>query len=145
MAIIVKKAAKGDGPNTGMAKQPRPAAPDQISKIRAPSAQGYGMNDGASNPSSVPPDKIAQTRSPLAANLAASVDDDGALDRVIKEGTTKQADSITGQLRKIAAGNVADHPHMKSPNKTGVGTYDFDSLPQKLGASAEQPVRKPTE
>jgi hypothetical protein len=130
--------AKGNAPDTGMPKQPRPAAPDQISKVRAPSAQGYGMNAGGSNPSSVAPDKIAQTMSPLAANLKASVDDDGVLDDVIAHGT-KLDDEINGQLRKIAGGNVPTHsafakrgvdsgsPGGTVPAKTGNPTSDWDA------------------
>ena len=121
--------AKGNAPATGMPKQPRPAAPDQISHIRAPSAQGYGMNDGASNPSSVPPTKIAQTISPLAANLKASVDDDGVLNSVIANGT-KLDTEITGQLRKIAPGNVPNHPNMKPANSGGRRQGKFRRRPE---------------
>jgi hypothetical protein len=130
--------AKGNAPDTGMPKQPRPAAPDQISKVRAPSTQGYGMNDGASNPSSVAPDKIAQTMSPLAANLKASADDDGVLDHVIAHGT-KLDGVISGQLRKIADGNVPTHsafakrgaasgsPGGSIPSKNGSPTSDWEA------------------
>ena len=30
---------------------------------------------------------------------------------------------------------MPDHPAMKSPNAVGAGTYDFDTLPAKLGES----------
>ena len=94
----------------------RPAAPDEVTAIRAPTKPGYGnerrhVAQQHSRPASKP--------SPiLARNLEASVDDDGALDRITREGTAKVDDSISGQLRTIAKGNVPDHPAMKSPNKT---------------------------
>jgi len=53
-------------------------------------------------------------RSQLGQNLLDSVDDDGVLDRIIQNGTARQDDSITGQLRNIAAGNVPIHPGMSS-------------------------------
>jgi hypothetical protein len=130
--------ATGNAPNTG-APGPtpaptRPLAPDLISRIRDPQEGArYGQNSGAENPSSIDPGQ--QLLSPLAANLKSSVHDD-AIDRVIAEGTARQDDFITGQLRAISDKNVPNHPAMKSPNRAG-GTYDFDSLPAKLGTSAE--------
>ena len=117
MAIQVK--AKGDHPATGM---PRPIAPDEVSHIRAPGAAGYGMNGPQA--SSVDPAKAVL--SPLAHNLKASVDDDGCLDRIIKEGTARQDDTVTGQLRKIASGNVPNHPAMSGASKGG-------TVPGKIG------------
>jgi hypothetical protein len=75
-------------------------------------------------PSSVEPGKAV--RSPLAANLKSSVDDDGVLDRIIRDGTARQDESVTGQLRKIAAGNVPTHPAMK-------GAAPGPKVPGKIG------------
>jgi len=110
----VEASAKGNAPATGMPKQPapRPVAPDQISSIRKPSPQGYGMNGGAVNPSSIPPG--ANVMSPMAANLKASSEDgEGVLDTIIAHGT-KLDTEITSQLRKIAPNNVPDAFGMES-------------------------------
>jgi hypothetical protein len=104
--------AKGNAPATGMARTP---APDVISKPRGGTVAGYGMGGGANNPSSVEPGKAV--RSLLGQNLLDSVDDDGVLDHIIQKGTARQDDSITGQLRNIAAGNVPVHPAMASAPK----------------------------
>jgi hypothetical protein len=137
MAIKVKTTAAGNGPATGMQKTPaptRPAAPDEVTAIRAPTRAGYGMNGDTSRSNTNPGE---QNKSILARNMEASVDDDGALERITRQGTARVDDSISGQLRTIAKGNVPDHPAMKSPNKVGAGTYDFDSLPAKLGAQSD--------
>jgi hypothetical protein len=147
MAYQTKTTAKGNGPNTGApgptpapTRPARPNAPDLVSSIRdTQGGNAYGQNSPQGNPSSVAPGK--QLLSPLAANLKSSVDDD-AIDRVISEGTARQDDFITGQLRQIGDKNVPDHPAMKSPNRAG-GTYDFDSLPAKLGTSAEADPKEP--
>ncbi len=141
MAVQVK--AKGNGPATGMQKTPaptRPAAPDEVTAIRAPTRAGLGMNGDTSRSNTNPGEQV---KSILARNLEASVDDDGALDRIVREGTARVDDTITGQLRTIAKGNVPDHPAMKSPNKVGAGTYDFDTLPAKLGATQAADPKEP--
>lgn len=132
--------AKGNGPNTG-APGPtpaptRPAAPDVISAPRHATAAGYGMNSDA-GPVSLAPGQ--QRRSPLAENLKASVDDDGCLDRVIREGTARVDNSITGQLRSIADKNVPAHPHMRPANAGGA---PMGTIPNKIGANINGPVRK---
>jgi len=129
--------AAGDAPNTGSpGPTPPPTkklAPDVISAPRAATPQGYGMSPGH-NPSSIPPG--TQLLSPMAEVLKEGQDDgEGVLDRITKEGTARRDDAITSQLRKIADGNVPNHPNMKSPNKTG-GTYEFDTLPAKCGSPA---------
>jgi len=133
--------AKGDGPNTaspGPTPAPtRPIAPDVISAPRKATAAGYGMNSD-NGPVSLAPGTTRQ--SPLADNLRASVDDDGVLDRVQREGTARQDDSVTGQLRKIADGNVPNHPHMKPANSGGA---PCGTIPAKIGASSAQPIRRP--
>ena len=101
------KAAKGNAPATGMQKTPaptRPAPPDAVDTVRNPSAQSYGENGPANNASRTNPGEFVE--SDLGKNMRASVDDDGVLDRIIRDGTAKQDDSVTGQLRTIAAGNV---------------------------------------
>jgi hypothetical protein len=137
--------AKGNAPATGMPVTPAPTkkyiAPDVVSRLRAPVNTGYGMNSGADNPSSIPAGN--QLLSPLAEVLKQDTDDgEHVLDKIISGGA-KTDDLVTGQLRAIGDKNVPDHPAMKSPNKTGSGTYDFDSLPTKVGSSAAPPVRKP--
>jgi hypothetical protein len=139
--MAVQAKAKGNGPATGMQKTPAPtrkAPPDAVTSIRAPTPQGYGENGPHANASRTNPGETVE--SDLAMNLRESVDDDGALARIVKEGTAKVDDSISGQLRTIAKGNVPDHPAMKSPNRQG-GTYDFDSLPSKIG-EAQAPLPK---
>src|ERR1700688_2366549 len=122
--------AEGNSPPTGMSKTPaptRPAAPDVVSKMRQPSAQGAGMN-GPLNPSSIDPGK--QLLSPLAANLKASVDDDGVLDNVIAKGTHMD---LGWQTRSIGDKNVPVHPGTKSAAPSG-------KVPTKLGEAASAPV-----
>jgi hypothetical protein len=133
--MAVQAKAKGNGPATGMQKTP---APDAISTPRSGTGQGYATNGPVGNASSVEPGK--RVLSPLAQNLESSVDDDGVLSRVIREGTARQDDSITSQLRKIADGNVPDHPHMKPANSGGAPS---GTIPTKIGASSAQPIRKP--
>jgi hypothetical protein len=137
----VKGAAPGDAPNTG-APGPtpaptRPAAPDVISRPRQATPAGYGMNSDA-GPVSLAPGVTRQ--SPLADNLRASVDDDGVLDHVQQFGTARRDDSITGQLRKIADGNVPTSYGMKDANTGGAPR---GTIPSTLGATNAQPVRKP--
>jgi hypothetical protein len=89
----------------------RTPAPDEISHVRNPSAAGSGQNNDP-NASSVAPGK--RVVSPLGQNLETSVDDGGALARVIREGTARVDDSISGQLRKIADSAVPDAYGMES-------------------------------
>jgi hypothetical protein len=119
--MAVQAKAKGNAPATGMQKTP---APDAISTPRSPGGQGYGTGGPVGNSPSVLPG--AGVRSTLAANLKSSVDDDGVLDRVIREGTARQDNSVTGQLRKIADSNVPTHPAMK-------GAAPGPKVPGKLG------------
>lgn len=136
----VKTNAKGNAPGGGPIKTPgptRPAAPDVISQARL-GGDGYGQNSGRNNPSSVPPGQ--QRLSPLAANLKASVDDDGVLDHIIASGTARQDTTVTGQLRSISDKNVPVHPHMKDANVAGAPR---GSVPSSIGASSGKPVRQP--
>ena len=110
--MAVQAKAKGNGPATGMQKTP---APDAISAPRSGSGQGHGSNGPVGNNPSVEPGK--RVLSPLAQNLESSVDDDGCLNRIIREGTARQDDSITSQLRTIADGNVPDAFGMESARK----------------------------
>src|SRR6202030_2172114 len=82
--MAVQAKAEGNGPATGMQKTP---APDAISTPRSGTGQGYGANGPVGNASSVEPGK--RVLSPLAQNLESSVDDDGVLSRVIREGTAR--------------------------------------------------------
>jgi hypothetical protein len=123
------KVAKGNAPATGMQKTP---APDAVSAPRSGGGQGYGANGPVGNSPSVAPGK--SVISPLGANLKSSVDDDGVLDRIVREGT-KLDDSITGQLRKIAPGNVPTAHGMK-------GADNSARVPGKIGATNAAPARK---
>lgn len=142
MATQVKTNASGNASNTGApgptpasAKKVVPQAPDQVTFVRRPSPSGYGMN--GPQPSSINPGQ--QMISPLAANLKATVDDDGALDTVIARGTAKSATFLDdSQLRQIAAKNVPVRSDVfKNPNKAD------EKVPSVLGASNGQPVRQP--
>ena len=65
MATQVKRSAAGNAPATGMQKS---NLPDDVSTIRSPTGQGYGMNGPHNNGSSVPPGQtcvIAVGREPL--------------------------------------------------------------------------------
>lgn len=136
--------AKGNGPSTGTPKTPaptRPAAPDVISRIRAPSTLGYGMND-ALNPASIDPGQ--QLLSPLAENLKASGDDgEGMLDRVIARGTAKGT-AADVELQSPQTRAVDDTPLPTAfgmRNRSGEGA----KVPATTGASEFDPasVRKP--
>jgi hypothetical protein len=119
-------------------------APDEVTNPRSPTGQGYGMNGPHNNASSVAPGQ--RVISPLGQNLETSVDDGGALDRVIREGTARVDDSIGGQLRKIADGNVPDHPAMASA-RSRQPTYPGPkaaTLPAATAKSDAQPGRKPS-
>jgi hypothetical protein len=140
MAQQLKQPAKGNGANTGSpGPTPAPRAPfvnPNLALTRV-SNPGYGSNNDPS-PASVAPGKKLSTK--LGDELRNYAQTDGELDRIINEGTARREGSVTGQLRDIAAKNVASHPFMKSPNRPA---GSFDTLPQKIGASAGQPVRKP--
>ncbi len=138
----VEVSAKGNAAPTGMPKQPamKPVAPDQISSVRKPSAQGYGMNGGAINPSVIPAG--ANVMSPMAANLKASGDDgESVLDHVIAHGT-KLDDEITSQLRNIEPNNVPDHPAMtrRGPGDGSPGGI----VPATTGARSAPLIQNPT-
>jgi hypothetical protein len=149
-------------PNTGMPTTlapTRPAKvppPDIVSTLRAEHNVGsrYGLN-GFAGRSSTSPGEMVQ--SPLAASIktASEKESNPVLDAIIAKGSaamsvTPTGDAVTAtegvtgsQLRKIAEGNVPDHPFMKSPNKTGKGIYDFDTLPAKTGnPSADYDARR---
>jgi hypothetical protein len=128
--------ADGNGPNTG-APGPTPAptkkvAPDVISAPRNATPEGYGMSPGH-NPSSIAPGE--QLLSPMAEVLKEASDDgEGALDRVIGEGTARRDNAISDQLRDIAPGNVPDAHGMKRQND--MNALKGASLPTKNGATA---------
>ena len=80
--------AKGNAADTGTPVTPAPtksAMPDLVSKVRAPSQQGYSQN-GPANPSSIAPG--TQLLSPMAQVLKEAQDDgEHALDAIIAHGT----------------------------------------------------------
>jgi hypothetical protein len=140
MAIKVSEAAKGNAPATGMQKTPAPtrqAPPDATSHVRAPTAQSYGENGPINNASRTNPGEIVE--SDLGRNMRESVDDDGALDQIIKNGVRMDTGFQTRDLNNKADKNRSAspvHPHMTGASKGG-------TVPQKLGQSAAEPVRKP--
>jgi hypothetical protein len=135
MAYQVKTPAKGDAPNTGSpgpTPAPRakaPAAPDSVSKLRAPSTgNGYGQN-GFAGRSSINPGE--QELSPLAANLKATVDDDGALDAVIARGA-KMADS---NFETRSESDVSYPPAHGMKHRTANDGSPGDKVPGSIGAT----------
>lgn len=134
------QAAKGNGPATGMQKTP---APDQISNPRAPGVAAYGESGGPNNPSSVPAGH--RVISALGANLESSVSDDGVRDRIIREGTARQDDSVTGQLRDIAAKAPPDSFGMASA-RSRQPSYPGpkETIPARIGAKAAPALPNPT-
>jgi hypothetical protein len=154
MAIIVHKhkggkvkgAAPGDAPNTGAPgftpPPTKPVAPDVISRPRAPIGAGYGMSGGAENPSSI--NAGTKLESPMASNLRASVDDDGLLDRLQRQGSTRgviaDVDLQSPQTRDVSKEPYPTAHGMKPAN---VGGAPSGTVPSKLGEVVAQPVRKP--
>jgi hypothetical protein len=122
--------ADGNAADTGTPVTPAPTkkytAPDVISRPRQPLNAGQGQSGGAENPSSIPPG--TQLLSPLAEVLK-QAGDDGTLDKIVSGENIADP-----QLRELAPGNVPDAFGMKSQQKRA-GTYDFDTLPSKPGAS----------
>lgn len=81
MAIIVEKAARGNAPATGMQKSKaptRPAPPDAVSHVRAPTAQSYGENGPLNNQSRLNPGE--RMESDLGKSMAV---DDPVMDRLL--------------------------------------------------------------
>lgn len=142
MAIIVEKAARGDAPATGMQKSKaptRPAPPDAVSHVRAPTAQSYGENGPLHNASRTNPGEFVQ--SDLAANLRASVDDpvmDRLLSRSLKDAKAggNDVDLQSPQTRDIGRDFPPVHSAMA---KRGVdsgspgGTIPRKTVPDKVG------------
>ena len=149
MAIKVK--AAGDGPNTGMMKSlppVKPAAPDVVTAIRAPTRAGYGMNSFEGRSSTNPGETVT---SPLSDNLKASSEDEGLLDRIARYGIANDGDrvdlqspqtrpySLDQKVPTAAGGSMKRQTAQSSkPGDVKVGT-----LPSTCGSSAAQPVRKP--
>ena len=141
MAIIVKEAAKGNAPATGMPKSVAPtrqAPPDAVTTIRNPTKQSYGENGPLNNASRTNPGQMVE--SDLARNLRESSDDgEGALDTIVKQGIHND---LSWQTREIAAKNVPTHPAMRPANAGGAPA---GKVPSKLGESVFDPtsIRKP--
>jgi hypothetical protein len=148
MAIIVKKAAKGDAPATGMPKTPAPtrqAPPDAVMEIRNPTAQSYGENGPKNNQSRTNPGQIVE--SDLARNLRESTDDgESVLDQIIKGGAHSvdmgPHPDVNWQTRTLPPDNVPVHSAMRPANTGGAPA---GQVPSKLGESVFNPnsIRKP--
>jgi hypothetical protein len=118
----------------------RTPAPDAVSSPRSGGGQGYGANGPVGNsPRTDAPGK--RVVSPLGSNLESSVEDKGALDRVIREGTARVDDSISGQLRTIADGNVPVAHGMARQQADYPGVAK--AIPAGTKASDAEPARKP--
>jgi hypothetical protein len=137
MAIKVK--AAGDGPATGMPKSlppVKPAAPDEVSQVRAPTKAGYGMNGYEGRSSTSPGETV---RSPLSLNMEAASDDEGLLDRIARLGVANSGDQVdlqSPQTRKVDASayptSFGHHPAAPGPK-----------IPAKLGESAAPDPKDP--
>jgi len=129
--------AKGSAAPTGMPRQPKPAAPDEVSSIRNPTLAGHGQN-GDTNGSVAPVGKVI---SPLAANMRASVDDP-TMDTILSRPRGALNEGTDDQTRKISP-NADVHPSygmkLRAPDTGSPG----GTVPGKLGANEGQPVRKP--
>jgi hypothetical protein len=121
----VKTTSTGNAADTGtpVSLPPtRPVAPDEVSAVRAGTKPGLGMN-GFAGASSDPPGTFS--RSPLAQNIDATVGDK-TLDAVRQFGSAAMrapevgddVEDVKGtpatQIRKLAPGNVPNHPAMAS-------------------------------
>jgi len=143
MAITVKKAAKGNAPNTGMPKQPRgrtfTAGPDIVSKEKS-GGGAYGENHFAGASSSTM-DKVPQ--SPMAAAL--KVADDGVLAALVAGGSAKnKTGDLQGspQTRPVDASPFAPtHGAVRQQNPDAV--FGKASLPASLSDDESEPVRQP--
>ena len=134
MAITVKRAAVGDSPNTGMPKSPPTKVIPKAPALREKDSGGeYGMNH-FTGASSAPLNAIPQ--SPMAKNLAASSDDgEDLLSTIQQKGTA--ALGPDWQTREVSSQPFAPAHGMK-------GASAGPKIPDKLGASNGQPVRKPS-
>jgi hypothetical protein len=154
----VKTTATGNAADTGTPvslppiKPAKVAAPDVVSQTRNEQNAGshYGLN-GYRGPSSLNPGEAV--KSPLADNMSG---DDTVLAAVQKFGSAAMrapevgddVEDVKGtpatQIRKIADSNVPDHSAFASA-RTRQPSYPGprETIPSTLGATAEQPVRKP--
>ena len=119
MAIIVEKAARGNAPATGMLKSKpptRPAPPDAVSHVRAPTAQSYGENGGLNNQSRLNPGE--RMESDLGKSMRAAVDDP-VMDRLLSRTLTdakaggNDVDLQSPQTRQLAPDAPPVHSAMK--------------------------------
>ncbi len=140
MAIIVEKAARGNAPATGMQKSKaptRPAPPDAVSHVRAPTAQSYGENGGLNNMSRTNPGEFVQ--SDLAANLRASVDDpigDRLRTRTLADAKADgtDVDLQSPQLRKVDSTSYPVSSNMKR-QQMDLADIGRPSLPKGIDKS----------
>lgn len=135
MAVQVK--APGNAAPTGapgFTPPPKAQAPDQISRVRAPTAQSPGQN-GPNNPSSIPAG--TQLLSDMAKVLKQGQDDgEHVLDKIIG-GAARGDVEITSELRPVTA-------EQKVPTTFGMkGAATGPKIPAKLGDLTAGPVRQP--
>jgi hypothetical protein len=141
MAITVEKAARGNAPATGMQKSKaptRPAPPDAVSHVRAPTAQSYGENGPLNNQSRLNPGE--RMESDLGKSMAV---DDPVMDRLLSR-TLKDAkasgndiDLQSPQTRDIGRDFPPVHSAMakRGPDVGSPGTTSIPSttVPGKTG------------
>lgn len=134
MAVKVK--APGAGPDTGTPKSiapTRPAPPNAVLEVRRPTAQSYGEGGPLNNQSRTNPGEFVE--SDLGRNMRASVDDDGLLDKIIKDGTAKSGVDLEGSPQTRT---VDDKPfpaaHGQSSRQANSGSPGVSAIPNKIGA-----------
>ena len=140
----VTTGAKGDAPGQKIGPTSAPVKkyvnPVLTERQETP---GYGQAKNL-GPSSVEPGTT--DTSPLADELKrmnALGDGGDHLEDIIREGTARNSsvDLISKQTRDVSDESLAPAHGMKSPN---LPAGQYGTLPAKLGASAEPPVRKPS-
>jgi hypothetical protein len=136
--------AKGDAPGQKIGPTPAPTKKyvnPVLTERDAPPGYGNAKDLG---PSSVEPGTT--NTSPLADELKrvnAEGDQGDHLQDIIENGTSRNnsVDLYSKQTRDVSDESLAPAHGMKSPN---LPAGQYETLPAKLGASAEPPVRKPS-
>ncbi len=141
MAIIVEKAARGNAPATGMQKTPRPARPappDAVSHVRAPTAQSYGENGPLNNQARLNPGETME--SDLGKSMRAAVDDpvmDRLRSRTLADAKTggNEIDLQSPQTRDIGRDFPPVHPSMarRGPSDGSPGSTIPPAISNKTG------------
>lgn len=135
MAIKIQQAARGNAPATGMQKTPPAKVVTPFPALREKDTGGaYGQNH-YTGPSSVPMTAVSQ--SPAAQNLAASVDDDGVLDHLIRgDKPTKNAiddlDLKSPQTRVVSQEQLIPIAHGMKRQQQDYSSIGMSGVPAKV-------------